>query len=151
MSARTSIRRLLARRVLGKPLGVWLLWTAAVAVLAGCPVIISDPGMWPYLFDPELLALVVVVGVQYTRLEFGVLCVQVRGWWAGRAAPRLSGCRQRSVLFSVSSPPGSYQVGAAVYVDLAAEAVDSLVDGVLKRGEPVFPQADVVSERADQA
>lgn len=71
------------RRVFGKPLGLWLLWGVAVGVLAACPVIISDPGMWPYLLDPELLALVVVVGAQYTRLELGVLRLQVCGWWAG--------------------------------------------------------------------
>lgn len=77
-------RRLLARRVLGKPLGVWLLWAGAVGVLSACPVIISDPGMWPYLLDPELLALVVLVGVQYTRMEAGVLLLQVRAWWTAR-------------------------------------------------------------------
>ncbi len=79
-----SPRRVLGGRLLGKPLGVWLLWAVAVGVLSACPVIISDPGMWPYLLDPELLALVVVVGVQYTRLELGVLRLQVRGWLAGR-------------------------------------------------------------------
>jgi hypothetical protein len=75
---------LFEHRVLGKPLGVWLLWAAAVGVLATCPVIISDPGMWPYLLDPELLALVVVVGLQYTRIEIGVLRLQALAWWATR-------------------------------------------------------------------
>ena len=84
MTAWLAARRLLERRVLGQPLGVWLLWAAAVAVLSACPVIISDPGMWPYLLDPELLALVVVVGLQYTRLEAGVLRLQLRAWWCRR-------------------------------------------------------------------
>jgi hypothetical protein len=37
--------------------------------------------MWPYLLDPELLALVVLIGVQHTRLEIGVLGLQARSWW----------------------------------------------------------------------
>lgn len=84
MTAARIARRFFDHRVLSKPLGVWLLWAAAVSVLAACPVIISDPGMWPYLLDPELLALVVVIGVQYTRLEVGVLQLQVRAWWTNR-------------------------------------------------------------------
>ena len=84
MSAWSSACRLVERRVLGQRLGTWLLWAVAVAVLSACPVIISDPGMWPYLLDPELLALVVVVGLQYTRLELGVLRLQLRAWWQCR-------------------------------------------------------------------
>jgi hypothetical protein len=81
---RRPLAALLNRPLFGKPLFVWLLWAAAVAVLAGCPVIISDPGMWPYLLDPELLALVVIVGAQYTRLEAGVLKLQAQAWWRRR-------------------------------------------------------------------
>lgn len=84
MSTPQLARRVFEHRLFGKPLSVWLLWGAAIGVLAACPVIISDPGMWPYLLDPELLALVVVVGAQYTLLELGVLRVQVSGWWADR-------------------------------------------------------------------
>lgn len=87
MNARQATRRLFAHRILGKPLGVWLLWAAAVAVVAASPVIISDPGIWPYLVDPELLALVVVVGVQYTRREIGTLRLHVQAWWAARRWP----------------------------------------------------------------
>jgi hypothetical protein len=32
-------------------------------------MLLSDPGMWPYLLDPELLALVVIAGVRYSRIE----------------------------------------------------------------------------------
>jgi hypothetical protein len=32
-------------------------------------MLLSDPAMWPYLVDPELLALVVVVGARYSRVE----------------------------------------------------------------------------------
>lgn len=88
MNALLLARRSFDHRILGKPLGVWLLWAAAVGVLAACPMIISDPGMWPYLLDPELLALVVVVGVQYTRLEIGVLRLHAQAWWAARRRRR---------------------------------------------------------------
>ena len=71
-----SLPQLLQRRVLRFPLHVWLLWAVAAGVLTACPMLLSDPGMWPYLLDPELLALVVIVGVQYTRIE--MLLARVR-------------------------------------------------------------------------
>lgn len=37
------------------------------------PMLLSDPGMWPFVFDPELLALVVITGAFYKRLEFASL------------------------------------------------------------------------------
>jgi hypothetical protein len=102
------------KRLFGLPVGVWLLWAAAVTVLACCPVIVSDPGMWPYLFDPELLALVVVVGVRYSRLEAGVLWLRARTWWFSRR----SACR---------SPRGSQELPRAVdpprEVGVVADAV----------------------------
>jgi hypothetical protein len=81
-----AVRAVLSRRVFGKPLGAWLLWTAAIGVLISCPAMLSDPGMWPYLLDPELLLLVVLVGAQYTRLELGVFWLQTRAWWRQRRA-----------------------------------------------------------------
>lgn len=70
---------LLKRTVLGHPLYVWLLWATAAAVLAACPMMLSEPAMWFYLLDPELLALIVIIGVQYTRLEIGILALRMRG------------------------------------------------------------------------
>jgi hypothetical protein len=43
-------------------------------------MLISDPAMWAYLLDPELLVLVIVVGLQFARLQFGVLLLQLRAW-----------------------------------------------------------------------
>jgi hypothetical protein len=63
---------------------VWLLWAAALALLATCPMLLSDPGMWPYLFDPELLAFVIVVGAQFARLELGVVLLRMKIWAGGR-------------------------------------------------------------------
>jgi len=60
------------------PRWVWLLWAGAAAVLAACPMMLSDPAMWMYLLDPELLALLVIVGFQYTRWEAGVLRLRIR-------------------------------------------------------------------------
>jgi len=68
------------RRILGHPGYVWLLWAVAATVLATCPMMLSDPGLWPYLLDPELLALVVVIGLQYTCLQLS--------WWRWRLLAR---------------------------------------------------------------
>jgi hypothetical protein len=86
-----AVRGVLSRRIFGKSLGAWLLWAVAISVLVSCPAMISDPGMWPYLLDPELLMLVVVVGAQYTRLEFGVFWLQARARWRHRRAEASDG------------------------------------------------------------
>ncbi|HEY7047891.1 MAG TPA: hypothetical protein VH373_11770 [Jatrophihabitantaceae bacterium] len=70
----------LRRPFLGHPRWVWLLWAGAAAVLAACPMMLSDPAMWMYLLDPELLALLVIVGFQYTRWEAGLLRLLIRSW-----------------------------------------------------------------------
>jgi hypothetical protein len=57
-----------------------LVWLAAAAVIAACPMLISDPAMWAYVLDPELLVLVIVVGFQFARLQFGVWLLQLRTW-----------------------------------------------------------------------
>lgn len=91
MSRKLPIGILLQRRVFRLPLYVWLLWAVAAAVLAACPLLLSDPGMWPYLLDPELLALLVIVGAQYTRIEFvlaGVRLQSVIRRCCGRRLPR---------------------------------------------------------------
>lgn len=79
MTRRPWVLPLLQRRVLRLPMHVWLLWGSAAIVLAACPMLLSDPGMWPYLLDPELLALVVIVGAQYTRIELTLARVRLEG------------------------------------------------------------------------
>lgn len=68
---------------------MWFTWSLAALVLISCPMLLSEPAMWAYLVDPELLALVVVVGLQYTRAEAGVLSAAVR-LATGRLCSRLS-------------------------------------------------------------
>ncbi len=68
----------LGRKVLGHPLYIWLIWAAAVLVLAASPMILSDPVLWFSVFDPELLALIVIVGIRYTGWEIGVLWLRIR-------------------------------------------------------------------------
>jgi hypothetical protein len=63
-----------------RPRTIWLVSAVAIAVVVACPMLISDPAMWAYVLDPELLALVVVVGIQFARLQFGVWLLQLRGW-----------------------------------------------------------------------
>jgi hypothetical protein len=72
------VRSLLSRPIARHPLFVWLLWAAAASVLASCPMLLSDPAMWFYLLDPELLALIVIIGLRYARLELFVLWAQIR-------------------------------------------------------------------------
>jgi hypothetical protein len=63
----------LSRPLLGHSRYVWLLWGVSVAVLAACPMMLSDPGMWPLVLDPELLALIVIVGAHYSTLQLSLL------------------------------------------------------------------------------
>ena len=70
----------LRRPFAGHPRWVWLLWAGAAVVLAACPMMLSDPALWMYVLDPELLALLVIVGFQYTRWEAGLLRLRVRSW-----------------------------------------------------------------------
>lgn len=64
---------LVRRRLWGHPIYIWVLWAIAAGVLAACPMMLSDPAMWAYLLDPELLALMVIIGVRYTRWEIELL------------------------------------------------------------------------------
>jgi hypothetical protein len=70
---------LLSRRLGRFPLHVWLLWLVAVIVLISCPMLLCEPAMWCYLLDPELLALVVVIGARYTRLQLDLVRWRVCG------------------------------------------------------------------------
>ena len=74
----------LSIRLAGHPLYAWLLWAAAALMLASSPVLLSDPALWRFLVDPELLVLMVIVGAQYARLAIGMLRLPRRG--AFRAA-----------------------------------------------------------------
>jgi hypothetical protein len=56
---------------------VLLLWGAAALILIACPMMLTEPVMWAYLLDPELLALLVVVGIRYTGLEIALLWLRV--------------------------------------------------------------------------
>lgn len=83
---RSRGRRFLRRRLWRHPRYVWFLWAAAALVLAACPMMLSDPAMWPYLLDPELLALVVVIGAQFTMVQIELLRTRVTAGLRGRSA-----------------------------------------------------------------
>ena len=72
------IRRALQRRIGRHPVWVWLLWAAATLALASSPIVFSDPGMWPFVFDPELLALLVIVCVRQGWFQAQVLLLSLR-------------------------------------------------------------------------
>jgi hypothetical protein len=89
MTITTRALALLRRRILGHPCYIWLLWAVAALVLIACPAMLADPAMWPYLLDPELLILIVVIGIQCTRLECGVTWLRIRttlARWTHRSA-----------------------------------------------------------------
>jgi hypothetical protein len=43
---------------------VWALWGLTVVVVVAFPALLSDPALWMYLLDPELLALIIIIGLQ---------------------------------------------------------------------------------------
>jgi hypothetical protein len=65
-----------------RSLHIWVLWAIGALVLAACPMLLSEPAMWPFILDPELLALVIIVGAQYTGFQFVMIGVRVRVWLA---------------------------------------------------------------------
>jgi hypothetical protein len=56
--------RLLVRQ---HSLRTWLLWLVAVAVLIATPFAFLDPAAWLFLLDPELAAIVVLLGATAVR------------------------------------------------------------------------------------
>lgn len=73
-----AVRRLLRRRLLGRPLWVWSLWLLGALVVVATPMALTEPGMWSYLLDPELVALMVAVGLRYTGLQLRMALLPFR-------------------------------------------------------------------------
>ena len=59
---------------------VWLLWGLAVLLLAVTPFALLDPAAWAFVLDPELAAIVALLG--FASLRAGVL----RAVWQPLAA-----------------------------------------------------------------
>ncbi|HVX47434.1 MAG TPA: hypothetical protein VHC49_26325 [Mycobacteriales bacterium] len=57
---------------------VWALWILALVALSSCPILFSDPQLWPFVFDPELVALLIVVFIQQGRFQLTVLLLSLR-------------------------------------------------------------------------
>lgn len=68
-----AVRRLLRHRLLGRPVWVWSLWLLGALIVAATPMALTEPGMWSYLLDPELVALMVAVGLRHTGLQLRML------------------------------------------------------------------------------
>ncbi|MGX7678802.1 hypothetical protein ACSMXN_07875 [Jatrophihabitans sp. DSM 45814] len=83
------MRKWLLRSCAGHPVYVWLLWGSAAIVMLTCPMLLADPVMLALALDPELLALIVVVGARYSHLQLlqGALIVR-RGKAGYSAVPR---------------------------------------------------------------
>jgi hypothetical protein len=57
---------------------VWVLWAIGVVVLVLTPYALSDPALWIFDFDPELLALFTLVGVALLRESLSLHVVHLR-------------------------------------------------------------------------
>jgi hypothetical protein len=65
-----ALRRLLVgiRLILGRHSArVWFLWGLAVVLLALAPFALLDPAAWVFVLDPELAAIVALVGLAGMR------------------------------------------------------------------------------------
>lgn len=63
---------------------VWILWAIGVLVLVATPYALSDPALWIFVFDPELLALAMLVGVALLRESLSIHVVHLRAIMALR-------------------------------------------------------------------
>jgi hypothetical protein len=57
---------------------VRVLWAIGVVVLVLTPYALSDPALWIFVFDPELLALFTLVGVALLRESLSLHVVHLR-------------------------------------------------------------------------
>ena len=57
---------------------VWIIWAIGVLVLVATPYALSDPTLWLFVFDPELLALATLVGVALLRESLSIHVVHLR-------------------------------------------------------------------------
>jgi len=57
----------------GRPWWVWALWGIGALVIVTTPMALTEPAMWAYLTEPELLALVVGVALRYSGLQLRML------------------------------------------------------------------------------
>jgi len=63
---------------------VWILWAIGVVVLVLTPYALSDPALWIFVFDPELLALFTLVGLALVRESLMLHVVHLRALLALR-------------------------------------------------------------------
>jgi hypothetical protein len=57
---------------------VWILWAVGAVVLVLTPYALSDPALWIFVFDPELLALFTLVGLALVRESLLLHVVHLR-------------------------------------------------------------------------
>jgi hypothetical protein len=57
---------------------VWILWAVGAVVLVLTPYALSDPALWVFVFDPELLALFTLVGLALVRESLMLRVVHLR-------------------------------------------------------------------------
>ena len=57
---------------------VWILWAIGVLVLVATPYALSDPALWIFVFNPELLAVFMLFGVALLRESLSLHVVHLR-------------------------------------------------------------------------
>ena len=57
---------------------VWIILAIGVLVLVATPYALSDPTLWIFVLDPELLALATLVGVALLRESLSIHVVHLR-------------------------------------------------------------------------
>jgi hypothetical protein len=57
---------------------VWILWAVGAVVLVLTPYALSDPALWVFVSDPELLALFTLVGLALVRESLMLHVVHLR-------------------------------------------------------------------------
>jgi hypothetical protein len=57
---------------------IWILWAIGVVVLVLTPYALSDPALWIFVLDPELLALFMLVGLALARESLLLHVVHLR-------------------------------------------------------------------------
>lgn len=67
---------------------VWLLWAIGAAVLLATPFALADPATLIFVLDPELLALVVMVGIALARATAEGLAARILAAVTSQASRR---------------------------------------------------------------
>jgi hypothetical protein len=70
----------LRRTVAGHPLYLWIIWLGVFLGVLCSPMLSADPAVCFYLLDPELLVLMLLIGMQHSRLQIALIRARIQDW-----------------------------------------------------------------------